>query len=121
VANLAPTARRVDGRALSWAAATALVLAGGLSALPIAAAVPAQLETGSLAGHVQIVTRTTKRLHSAGAYPSRTVGSSTTARHSELANVVVYVNAPATSAPPRRAAIRQVDEEFVPHVTVVTT
>lgn len=120
MASQAPTAPRVGAHTLTWVSCLALVLSGGLAAWPTAVAAPAQVDTGSIAGHVQIVTRTTRRLHSAGAYPSRTVGASAAASHSELANVVVHVNAPVTRTPPRRAAIRQVDEEFVPHVTVVT-
>jgi plastocyanin len=79
----------------------------------------AALETGSVAGQVQIVAKPTRRLPSAGAYPNRSVTVPIEHDASELANVVVFVKAAATPAPAVRAAIRQKGEEFVPHVVAV--
>ena len=84
------------------------------------AALEAQAATG-VSGVVQIVARSSRRLASAGAYPGRTVQLGSDQDRSELSNVVVFVKARAAAVAPRRAAIRQVDEEFVPHVVAVTT
>lgn len=76
--------------------------------------------TGRVEGHVHLVTASTRRLASAGAYPSRLVGLAADRRTSELANVVVFVKAKPTASAPGRAAISQQDEEFVPHLVAVT-
>jgi plastocyanin len=81
------------------------------------AAVPA---TGSISGQVHLVTKSTRRLVSAGAYPSRTITPAVAQEASETTNVVVFVQAPATGAPAMRATIRQAHEEFVPHLVAVT-
>jgi plastocyanin len=82
-------------------------------------AVVVRADTG-ISGAVQIVAKPSRRLASAGAYPGRTVAVSAEHDASELTNVVVFVKAPPTPAPPVRAVIRQVDEEFVPHLVAVT-
>jgi plastocyanin len=66
------------------------------------------------------VAKPSRRLASAGAYPGRTVTVAAEHDASELANVVVFVKADPTTTVPGRAAIRQVDEEFVPHLVVIT-
>jgi plastocyanin len=76
--------------------------------------------TGAVAGHVRLVAKPTRRLPSAGAYPARTVTVAAAHDTSELANVVVFVKAPVTPAPPMRVSIRQKDEEFFPHLVAVT-
>jgi plastocyanin len=83
------------------------------------AALEAQGQTG-VSGVVQIIARSSRRLASAGAYPGRTVLLSSEYDQSELASVVVFARARTTSAAPRRAAIRQVNEEFLPRVVAVT-
>ena len=77
---------------------------------------------GSVDGHVTIVTRPSRRLSSAGAYPGRTVTVGPSAGGTELANVIVFVDLPEgeTSAP-TQVAIRQTNEVFVPRVAAVTT
>lgn len=65
--------------------------------------------------------RPTQRLASAGAYPGRAVAVSIDHHASELTNVVVFVKAPATASSPRREVIRQVDEQFAPHLVAITT
>jgi plastocyanin len=89
-------------------------------AYPVAGAHAPLLETGSVAGTVRIVTPPTRRLPSAGAYPTRNVAVASVHDSSELPNVVVFVKAPPTPAPPSRVSIRQKDEEFVPHLVAVT-
>jgi plastocyanin len=76
-------------------------------------------ETGSIEGQVEIVAKPTRRLPSAGAYPTRHVSVALEHQASELANVVVFVKASSTPAPAVRAAIRQKGEEFLPHVVAV--
>ena len=54
------------------------------------------------------------------AYPSRAVAQAQLAPPSEVENVVVFLkDAPARAVPPRRAAIRQRGETFVPRVIAV--
>ncbi len=96
------------------AVASGLVIASALPARVTAAAV------GRVEGHVHLVTSSTRRLASAGAYPSRVVGLAADRRTSEIANVVVFVKAKPTASAPMRAAITQQDEEFVPHMVAVT-
>lgn len=84
-----------------------------------AQAVGAQSD-GGVAGVVRIVAKPSRRLASAGAYPGRTVSVGVEHDASELANVVVFVKAGATRTAPGRASIRQVDEEFVPHLVAIT-
>jgi plastocyanin len=76
--------------------------------------------TGTIAGHVRVVAKSSHRLIAAGAYPGRVVGASADHDPSELPNVIVFVKARPTPSAPQRARIRQSHEAFVPHVTVVT-
>jgi len=78
-----------------------------------------QAESG-VTGIVRIVTKPTRRLASAGAYPGRAVAVGVAHDASELPNVVVFVKAPPTPSAPGRHAIRQVDEEFAPHLLAIT-
>ena len=102
------------------AAGVCAVLAATPQAYPAPGAGVAPGETGSVAGQVQIVTPPSRRLPSAGAYPSRNVAVAAVQDSSELANVVVFVKAPPTPTPPSRVSIRQKDEAFVPHMVAVT-
>ena len=66
---------------------------------------------GTVEGQVTVVSRPSRRLSSAGAYPGRTVTVGPVPGGSELANVVVFIDLPASlRTVPGRAAIRQVDE-----------
>jgi plastocyanin len=95
----------------------------------IASGVPAGAANGpaavapvpSITGVVRVVTRSSRRLASAGAYPGRAVTIAPEHDPSELANVVVFVEAPPESSVPMTTAIRQTDEEFVPHLAAITT
>ena len=81
----------------------------------------AQAAGGTIHGQVSIVTRPSRRLSSAGAYPGRTVTVAPAASGSELANVIVFVDLPkGVSSPPRHLTIRQTNEVFVPRVAAVT-
>lgn len=82
-------------------------------------AVGAQADA-SVTGVVRIVAKPSRRLTSAGAYPGRTVTVGAEHDVSELANVVVFVDARPTAAEAGRAAVRQADEEFVPHLVAIT-
>jgi plastocyanin len=73
-----------------------------------------------ISGVVHLVTKPTRRLASAGAYPGRHVSVGDDHDLSELANVVVFVDAGPTPSAPMRAAIRQTGEQFVPHVVAIT-
>lgn len=77
-----------------------------------------QDDTG-ITGVVTLQARPTQRLASAGAYPGRRVTVGTDHPASELANVVVFVKARPTPSPARRAVIRQVDEQFTPHLVAI--
>lgn len=109
-------AEGVAGRVL--AAAAGVACAGTVLAYP---AWPAGAETGSIGGQVQVVTKSSRRLASPGAYPSRIVGIAGDPEGSELSNVVVYVKTTAAGAAPTRATIRQTNEAFVPHLVAITT
>jgi plastocyanin len=87
------------------------VVLSGRSAEPPAA--------GAIAGQVQVVAKSSRRLLAAGAYPGRTVGLAAEHDPSELPNVVVFVKARPTPSAPRRVAIRQSHEEFVPHLVAI--
>ena len=77
--------------------------------------------TGVLTGRVHVVAHPARRLATAGAYPGRVVGIQTDRDTSELDNVIVFVNsATRVESAPRRVTIRQVNEEFVPHVVAVS-
>lgn len=104
------------------AALLATAVAGGWVSSPWAGrAAGAPAEMGTIDGRVHVVTASTRRLASPGAYPSRVVGLPANHNTSEFANVLVSVKVPPTPSTPTRAAIRQVDEEFVPHLVAVTT
>jgi len=77
---------------------------------------------GTIRGTVRVETRSARRLATAGVYPGRAVVLAAERDTSELDNVVVFVELsdPVASAP-RRAVIRQSQEEFVPHLVAVTT
>ena len=78
-------------------------------------------ETGAVTGLVRL-TAPARRLNTTGAYPSRRVTLSPQRAASELENVVVFVRRARPEPPaPTRVEIRQVNEEFVPHLVTVTT
>jgi plastocyanin len=113
--NVCASMAAAPGGTLASVALALAVLAGRP---PMAS--PASAATGTIEGHVHIETASSRRLASAGAYPSRIVTIAAERNAAELANVIVFVNAKPTSSAPMRAAIRQSDEEFVPHVVAVT-
>ena len=81
---------------------------------------------GTVEGHVTVVSRPSRRLGSAGAYPGRGVTVAAVGSGSELPNVVVFVDVPtplstALSSARDGATIRQVDEVFSPRVVAVST
>jgi hypothetical protein len=81
-----------------------------------------EVATGSLTGRVHVIAHPARRLATAGAYPGRIVGIQGERETSELDNVVVFVSsALRVDSPPQRVAIRQTNEEFIPHVVAVTT
>lgn len=92
----------------------------GLSLASAAAPRAAVPETGSIAGQIQLVTKPSRKLVSAGVYPSRTVTPAVAHEAPETANVVVFVQAPAAHPPAMHATIRQTHEDFVPHLVAVT-
>lgn len=78
--------------------------------------------TGSVEGSVTVVSKPSRRLSSAGAYPGRTVSVSAAGVGSELANVIVFVDlAERAAARPGRATIRQSNEVFSPAVVAIAT
>ena len=80
---------------------------------------PAAQQTATVRGHVVIDIPPGGRRPSS-AYPSRAVAQAQLAPPSEVENVVVFLkDAPARAVPPRRAAIRQRGETFVPRVIAV--
>ena len=77
--------------------------------------------TGVLTGRVHVVSHPARRLATAGAYPGRIVGIQAERDSSELDNVIVFVNSTMrVDSAPQHVAIRQANEEFVPHVVAVT-
>jgi len=106
-----------QGRRVSLVAGLVAVLTSAAIAHPSKSA--RSTETGSVTGQVQIVAKPTRRLASAGAYPSRTVTVAAAHDASELSNVVVFVKAAPTTTSPVRARIYQKDEEFLPHLVAV--
>ena len=81
----------------------------------------AQTTGGTIRGQVSIVTRPSRRLSSAGAYPGRTITVAPAASGSELANAIVFVDLPkGVFSPPSRVTIRQTNEVFVPRVAAIT-
>ena len=80
---------------------------------------PAAQQTATVRGLVVIDIPPGGRRPSS-AYPSRAVAQAQLAPPSEVENVVVFLkDAPARAVPPRRAAIRQCGETFVPRVIAV--
>ena len=105
-------------KAASCAAFLALAIIASVSLPPVPTAAQA---TGSVSGVVRL-TAPARRLNTTGAYPSRRVGLAPQRAVSELPNVVVFVRRARPEPPaPSRAEIRQVDEDFVPHLVAVTT
>ncbi len=87
------------------------------SGRPSAAPEPA---AGTVTGRVHVVAHPARRLATAGAYPGRVVGAASERETSELDNVIVYISTPmSVGSAPQRVAIRQTNEEFVPHVVPV--
>lgn len=78
-------------------------------------------QTGTVAGQVHVVAKSSRRLVAAGAYPGRNVGLAADHDPTELANVVVFLKARPTRSTPIRTTIRQTHEEFVPHLVAITT
>jgi plastocyanin len=80
---------------------------------------PAAQQTATVRGRVTIDIPPASRRPSS-AYPSRAVAQAQLAPPSEVENVVVYLkDAPAGAVAPRRAAIRQRGETFLPRVVAV--
>jgi plastocyanin len=77
--------------------------------------------TGRVSGTVRLAGANSRRLATPGAYPDRRVSAVSSREASELQNVVIYARlASPVAAPATQVAVRQTDEEFVPHVVVVT-
>ncbi len=77
--------------------------------------------TGALTGRVHVVSHPARRLATAGVYPGRIVGIQADRDTSELDNVIVFVNSSQrVDSAPQQVAVRQTNEEFVPHVVAVT-
>ena len=107
-----------SSKAASCAALSALAIVAAVSVPPVPTAAEG---TGAVSGVVRL-TAPARRLNTTGAYPSRRVALAPQRAVSELANVVVFVRRPRPDPPaPTRVEIRQVNEEFVPHLVVVTT
>lgn len=107
------------GRLPPWAAVAVAIVCIGAQTRPELLAQTA--EGGTIQGQVSIVTRPSRRLSSAGAYPGRTITVAPTASGSELANVIVFVDLPkGVASPPSRVTIRQTNEVFVPRVAAIT-
>jgi plastocyanin len=97
-------------------AAFAVIVAVSVPPAPMRA-----VETGAVSGIVRL-TAPNRRLNTTGAYPSRRVVLAPQRAVSELDNVVVFVRrARPQPPPPNRVEIRQVNEEFLPHLVAVTT
>jgi plastocyanin len=113
-----------SSKAASCAAVLSLATIAAVSLLPVptaAVATRTAVETGAVSGLVRL-TAPARRLNTTGAYPSRRVTLSPQRAASEIENVVVFVRrARPEPAAPTRAEIRQVNEEFVPHLVTVTT
>jgi plastocyanin len=80
-----------------------------------------ELVTGSIVGRVDVTSSPVRRLATPGSYPGRRVGIQSDRETSELDNVIVFAEVQGTVDVPRQhVTIRQVGEEFVPHVVAVT-
>lgn len=100
--------------------ALAVIVAVSLPPVPTAA-----VQNGATTGSISAVVRLSapaRRLNTTGAYPSRRVAVAPQRAASELENVVVFVRRPQAEPPaPSHVEIRQLNEEFVPHLVAVTT
>lgn len=108
---------------LTWGAFV-LAMAAALGVDTASPRVHAGAQTGAISGSVRLVTPSSKRLATPGAYPARRVGSPSMRDLPELPNVVVYLKRPKGTTPVAagaRALVRQTDEEFVPHVLAIGT
>jgi plastocyanin len=95
-----------------------LLLAFAATVVP-AGSRPAAQQTATVRGRVVIDIPPSGRRPSS-AYPSRAVAQAQLAPQSEVENVVIYLkNAPARAVAPRRTAIRQKGETFLPRVVAV--
>ena len=100
--------------------ALAVIVAVSLPPAPTAA-LQNRATTGSLSGIVRL-TAPARRLNTTGAYPSRRVALAPQRAASEVDNVIVFVRRLQPEPPaPAHVEIRQLHEEFVPHVVAVTT
>ena len=110
-----------SSRATDVAAFLALAVIVAVSLPPAPAAAVQAGVTGAVTGIVHL-TAPARRLNTTGAYPSRRVALAPQRAASELENVVVFVRRSRPEPPaPTRMEIRQLDEEFVPHLVAVTT
>ena len=91
-----------------------------LSGLFVLGAVTGAQQAGVVRGRIQVgIPITTRR--PASAYPGRTIPAQKLAPESERRHVVVYLkDAKPQPVTPMKAAIRQIDENFVPRVVAVT-
>ena len=100
--------------------ALAVIVAVSLPPVPTAA-----IQNGATTGSITALVRLSapaRRLNTTGAYPSRRVALAPQRAASELENVVVFVRRPQAAPPaPTHVEIRQLNEEFVPHLVAVTT
>jgi plastocyanin len=95
-----------------------LLLALAAAVLPTASR-PAAQQSATVRGRVVIDIPASSR-RASSAYPSRTVAQAQLAPPTEVENVVVYLkDAPASTVSPRRTAIRQRGETFLPRVVAV--
>jgi plastocyanin len=108
-------------KASNVAALLALAVIAAVTLPPVPTAAVQSGATGSISGIVRL-TAPPRRLNTTGAYPSRRVALAPQRAASELQNVVVFVRRSRPEPPsPIRTEIRQLDEEFVPHMVAVTT
>ena len=95
-----------------------LLLAMAAAGLPTGSR-PAAQQSATVRGRVVIDIPPGGR-RSSSAYPSRAVAQAQLAPPSEVENVVIYLkDAPARAVQPRRTAIRQKGETFLPRVVAV--
>ena len=108
-------------KATNAAALLALAVVVFVTLPPVPTAAVQTGATGSISGVVRL-TAPSRRLNTTGAYPTRRVALAPQRAVSELDNVVVFVRRPRPEPPsPMRKEIRQLAEEFVPHLVAVTT
>ena len=108
-------------KASGVAAFLALAVIVAVSLPPVPTAAVQNGTTGSITVLVRL-SAPARRLNTTGAYPSRRVALAPQRAASELENVVVFVRRPHAEPPaPTHVEIRQLNEEFVPHLVAVTT